>query len=122
NSETISPVRVGEQALWRGATAMARALCVRAAVDERCFFDVSYPDLVADPIRTVMRVYEWLQIRLEPTVAASMRGWLEQNPRDRHGIHDYDERVFDLPPDRVRAAFAGYLDRFDSLCGPSSVV
>ena len=121
NSEPLSPARVGEQALWRSATAANRALYARARSDADSFFDVSFPDLVADPIDTVARIYEWLGTSLEPDAEASMRRWLVENPQDRHGTHEYDPFVFDLPPERVRAEFAAYLDRFEPLCVPRSL-
>ena len=116
NTDAICPERLGEQALARCTKAMTRALRVRAAAEERSFLDVSFPALVADPVRTVARVYEWLGIALDPAVEASMRRWLAENPRDRHGSHDYDPRAFDLPRERTRAAFGDYLDRFESFC------
>ncbi len=117
----LSPERVGEQALWRGVTAMTRALDVRARLDDDSFFDLSYADLVADPIDAVARIYQWLGARLDPVAEASMRRWLAENPSDRHGTHDYDAGFFDLPRDRVRDRFAAYLDRFEPLCAPGSV-
>ncbi len=120
NSDARCPQRIGEQALQRCATAMSRALRVRAGHDGGTFYDVSFPALVAQPIRTVARVYEWLGMRLDATAEAAMRRWLAENPRDRHGVHEYDTGAFGLPPDRTRAALGAYLDRFETLCQPST--
>ncbi|MGI8411572.1 MAG: sulfotransferase family protein [Solirubrobacteraceae bacterium] len=121
NTEAISPERIGEQALARCTAAMSRALRVRAGAEESSFYDLSFRALVADPIRTVTRLYAWLGTRLDPQVEASMRRWLAENPRDRHGSHDYDPVAFELPQERVRAALRDYLDRFESFCGSSTV-
>lgn len=121
NSEPLSAERVGEQALWRSATAMTRALRARVGAGaDADIFDVSFPALVADPIAIVERIYHWLGERLDPIAGASMRSWLVANPQERYGSHDYDPRSFDLPPDRVRAAFGPYLERFGPLCAPRS--
>ncbi|HWF35486.1 MAG TPA: sulfotransferase, partial [Solirubrobacteraceae bacterium] len=123
NSEPLSPERIGEQALWRGATAMTRALRVRAGPDDGSFFDVSYADLVAHPIATVTRIYEWLGAApLDPVAETAMRRWVAENPPDRHGAHSYDPRFFDLPADRVRSQFVAYLDRFEPLCASAGII
>ncbi|MDQ3974457.1 MAG: sulfotransferase [Actinomycetota bacterium] len=119
HSDQVSPVVVGEQALRRCSTALHRALQVRAAAGESRFLDVSYPALVADPVATVAGIYHRLQLRLDRTVEAAMRGWLTDHPRGRQGIHRYDPDSFDLPADRVRAAFAAYLQRFAPLVAES---
>lgn len=115
NSDQASRELVGGQALDRCATALTRALQVRAAEVGDSFFDVSFTALVADPLHTVQRVYEWLGLRLDQTVEASMRRWLASHPRDLHGVHRYEPRDFGLPADRVRAALAPYLDRYASV-------
>ncbi len=120
NSDVRSPQRIGEQALQRCTIAMNRALRVRARQDERSFFDVSLPALVAEPVETVARIYEWLGIPRDATAEAAMRRWLAENPRDRHGSHEYDTGAYGLSADRTRAAFGGYLDRFGALCQPST--
>jgi hypothetical protein len=121
NSEPLAPERIGEQALWRSETAMTRALRVRARPDDGSVFDVAFAELVADPIESVRRIYGWLGASLDPGAEASMRRWLAENPRDRHGAHDYDPGFFGLTPERVRARFGRYLDRFEPLCAPGSV-
>jgi hypothetical protein len=115
HSDEVSAAAIGEQALRRCATALDRALAARAAVGEDRFFDVSYPALVADPLPTVARIYEWLGRSLDHAVEESMRQWLDDHPRDAHGTHRYDPGDFDLPADRVTPAFAAYLQRFGAL-------
>ncbi|MDP8970517.1 MAG: sulfotransferase [Actinomycetota bacterium] len=115
NSDAVSPVSVGEQALRRCAAALHRALEVRAAAGERRFVDVPYTALVEDPVATVGHIYDRLKVRMDRTVEAAMRRWLADHPRHGHGIHRYDPQRFGLPADRVRAAFAAYLERFPSL-------
>ena len=115
NTDELSPPRVGEQALQRCVSALTRALRVRDAAREDRFFDVSFEALVADPIRTVSRLYEWLGLALDPPAQASMRRWLAGHPRDLHGVHRYEPRDFGLSAGRVRDALAGYVDAFAPL-------
>lgn len=116
NAESVSPAEIGEQALGRCVTALARGLERRGATDgPGCFVDVSYPALVADPVATVAGIYERLGSSLEPAAEAAMRRWLAEHPRDRHGTHRYDPQRFGLPAERVKDAFASYRQRYSSL-------
>jgi len=115
HSDDLSPPAIGEQALRRCARTLERALDARAAVGEERFFDVSYRALVADPLPVVGRIYAWLGTSFEATVEESMRRWLDDHPRDRHGIHRYEPGRFGLPAERVTPAFATYLERFGAL-------
>ena len=115
HTDEVSPLEVGTQALQRCETALSRALETRAATAGRTFVDVSYPSLVADPVATVADVYQRLGLSLEPAVEGQMRRWLTENPRDQGGRHRYDPERFGLPPERVRAAFTDYRERYASL-------
>lgn len=115
NSLDVATDEVGSQALERCATAMGRALDVRAAARGRRFVDVSYPSLVADPLHTVRRIYGELGAPLDRSVEESMRRWLADNPRTRYGVHRYDPEEFGLPADRVKEAFASYRGHYAPL-------
>lgn len=113
HSDEVSAAAIGRQALQRCTTAVDRALRARADAGDDRFFDVSYPALVADPLSTVASIYGWLGTSLDSAVEESMRRWLDDHPRDRHGTHRYDPQHFNLPADQVRPAFAAYLQRFE---------
>jgi hypothetical protein len=44
-----------------------------------------------------------------------MRAWLADNPRHRHGRHDYDLARFGLTAGQVGEALATYTGRFGAL-------
>jgi len=107
-SDSMSPATIGRQALDRAATAMGRALDQRDATS----VDVSYRELVADPVGTVRALYARLGRSLEVSVEAQMRAWVLANPQHGHGAHRYGLGQFGLTGDEVDAAFAPYLARF----------
>ena len=37
---------------------------------------------------------------------------VRENPKGRHGSHDYDLESFGLTPEDVRTRFAAYIERF----------
>jgi hypothetical protein len=59
------------------------------------------------------RLYEFNGTDLPPEVKAALQGYLDANPRGKHGRMAYDlKRDFDRSPDEVRSRFAFYFDRF----------
>ncbi len=114
-SDDVSADVVGRQALERGTVAMRRAMEVRAAPGDAAFVDVSYTELVRDPISVVRDVYQRWGRPLPSGAEEQMRQRARGNPRHEHGAHRYDLARFGLTASDVDAAFAGYLERFGLL-------
>jgi hypothetical protein len=74
--------------------------------------DVHFRDTVERPVETVTAVYEHFGIEVTDAIAQGVRDYLDQNPRDKHGHHDYDLADFGLTHDQVSERFAAYRDRF----------
>ena len=77
---------------------------------ESRWVDVSYRDLVEDPMAVVNAIYERLDWRLEPAAAAAMQSWLERQAEQRRQEppHRYSLEDFGLTAEQVTAAFAPY--------------
>ncbi len=111
-SDIVTPEVVGAHALRRCTEAMRRALETRDAVGDERFVDVAYQELVDDPIGAVRRLYERIGRSLGEDEETAMRGWLQGNPRNRHGAHRYDLSQFGLSSEAVAEGLGSYLDRF----------
>jgi hypothetical protein len=122
-SDEVSPEEVGRQALMRAATAMERALEVRAAAQGRPdgarFVDVAYRTLVDAPDAAVRAVYQEAGRPLGGDVEAWMRAWLgdDARRRTRGPRHDYDLARFGLAEADVDGAFDRYDEAFGGLVG-----
>jgi hypothetical protein len=79
--------------------------------DDR-FVDVSYEDLVADPVGTVRGVYTRFGEELSPEAEESMQRYMTEHPRGEHGRHEYSLAEVGLRADELDARFARYRDRF----------
>ncbi|MDE0699086.1 MAG: SDR family oxidoreductase [Boseongicola sp.] len=81
----------------------------RPEIESR-WVDVSYRDLVENPMAVVQAIYERLEWRLEPVAYAEMEGWLERQAEQRRQEppHRYCLEDFGLTAERVAAAFAPY--------------
>ena len=116
-SDAASAAEIGRQALTRTATAVHRALGVRDATTDAAVVDVSYQDLVRDPLGTVRSTYERLGRPMGPGMEEQVVEYATANPQHRHGPHRYDLARFGLTPEEVDTAFAPYMERFGAVAG-----
>jgi len=116
-SDAASPAAIGRQALIRTATAMGRAMEVRDTIGGAAIVDVSYRDLVDDPVGTVRSLYHRSERAPGRVMEERIGEYVSANPRHRHGPHHYDLAAFGLTGDEVDAAFGSYMERFGALAG-----
>jgi Sulfotransferase family len=102
--------RLGDDFLEAIAVAPQRMIAARANADPKRFLDISYPQLVADPIGTVRSVCDHFGYAFTPEYEARARRYLAENPQHKHGVHHYSLSDFGLTPERVNAAFSDYRD------------
>jgi hypothetical protein len=113
-SDTVDPVAVGAEVTRRWAEGIARALAARdhgCAPPER-FVDVSYADLVRDPLGVVRRVYAHFDLPFTAAAEDRMRRFLSENPKDKHGRHEYTLAQFGLDRDQESERYRWYRERF----------
>lgn len=103
---------VGRLATEQQHAAIVKAMRTRDAVGEDQFFDVSYHDVMANPVRTVERIYERFGLNVSGEHAARMRTWLEKNPQTKHGVHRHSPEEFGLEANAINRQFKDYIDRF----------
>ena len=79
---------------------------------EHRWADVSYYDLVQDPIAVVGHIYAHFGWELHPEAVAAMETWLDKQHERRRTEkrHKYDIADYGLTPEMVDAAFARYKD------------
>ena len=93
--------------------ALDRVARVRERVDPARICDVRYPDLMADPVGTVRRVYKHFGMRWRPMVRQRIEEHLERHPKDVHGVHEYTLGEFGLTEGGVRERFGDYHRAYD---------
>jgi hypothetical protein len=92
---------------------------LRACVRDRALIpadrslDIRFHELAGNEMTILQTLYEYNGTGLSPDVKASLQGYLDENPRGKHGRMVYDlKRDFDRSPDELRSCFAFYLERF----------
>jgi hypothetical protein len=111
-SDRREPEAVGAAQLDNWSEALARAIRFRERIGEDRFADVTFADLVDDPVSAVERAYARLGLPFSTAARAGMTEWACAHPRGRHGVHRYRLEDFGLDVTKVRERFAFYTDRF----------
>ena len=111
-SDAVDPREIGRHWLRKVRRMTDRALAVRDGGAERSFVDVSYYDLLADPIAEVRRIYARAGLSLDPGAEAAMRLVSGRDVQHRFGRHVYHGSDFGLSRAGIDEAFAGYRARF----------
>jgi LPS sulfotransferase NodH len=75
--------------------------------------DVHYGDLMREPIATMRKVYRALGDDFTAEAQAGMQAWLDDNPQDKFGRHEYKLAQFGLSPEKVASLFERYSSRYD---------
>jgi hypothetical protein len=80
--------------------------------------DVQFRDFMADPFATVRQLYERLGLELTDEAEQRMRAFLADNPRDRHGEHQYSFADTGLDAGELRERARRYQEYFDVTSEP----
>lgn len=90
--------------------------CVRdrELVDSGSSIDISFHQLNGNEMSILETLYAYNGTPLSPQARAAFRGYLDDNPRGKHGRLRYDlQGHFGRSPSEVRSRFGFYFDRFD---------
>jgi len=118
---TILPLPEGERDLHRLGhevsnhlrVGVEQAIDARARLGEDRFVDVHHRDLIADPMREIRRVYEFVGCELTPSAADAIEAWQVENRAGAHGTHRYTPEQFGLRADQLRSEYDFYVNHFD---------
>jgi NAD(P)-dependent dehydrogenase (short-subunit alcohol dehydrogenase family) len=112
-SDDVDPREVGRHWLRKVRRMIDRSLAVRDARGGASFVDVSYYDLVADPLAEARRIYAAAGMDFTAETESAMSALLEHQVQNKHGRHVYRTRDFGLSPAKIEETFADYRARFD---------
>jgi energy-converting hydrogenase Eha subunit C len=111
-SDDIDSAHVGATALDWFLASSRRAEAARATLTAPRILDVTYANLLADPIGTVRAIYDRFGYPFTAEFERRMRDWLARNPQHKHGVHRYSLAQFGLDPARVRAVTEDYRRKY----------
>ena len=109
----VDPPRIARYWIDRVETLLRSCVRDRDALGTDRVLDVRFSDFMADDRAVVESVYDLAGIDLTDEARAEIHGYIEANPRGKHGRLVYDlEGDFGLDPSKSRDRFSFYYDRF----------
>jgi hypothetical protein len=113
-SDRVDKAEIGRDVFHYWAHGIESAIQSRLGgrIPAERFLDVHYPDLVADPLGTVRRVYERFGLPLSEEAERRIRGHLAEQAQERNGQHEYSLEEFALDPEEIAVPFKKYREHF----------
>jgi hypothetical protein len=93
--------------------ALGRGMAFDDARGDGWCFHLRYPDLVADPVGAVRRLYASFGEDLSPLHERRMQAWLRDRPQQAFGRHVYDPADYGWTRDGLADEFGSYAKRYD---------
>ena len=104
---------LGENYSWQAAEHANRVMDFRDKHGEERIIDVHYADLVDDPVGTTRKLYAWLGDEFTPEAEAGIQAWVDDNPQNKFGKHEYKLAQYGLSVEKLAPLFERYLSRYD---------
>jgi sulfotransferase family protein len=104
---------LGTKYPWYAAEHAERAMNFRDKHGEDRVIDVHYADMTNDPMGTMKQVYAALGDEWTAEAEAGIQGWLDDNPQNKFGKHEYKLAQYGITKEQLEPLFARYLARYD---------
>jgi hypothetical protein len=111
-SDHVDPALIGRETSQFWADTLETFMRLRAGHSTQQFFDLTFEEILRDPIDAVRRLYGYFGDELTAVTESRMREFLASNPRDKHGRHRYTLEQFGLDPASESPRFTRYRERF----------
>jgi hypothetical protein len=113
HSDRVDPAVIGREWLRKTALQIARMQQTREAIQPARRIDVPFDDMERDWQQVMRRIYHFLDMDIEPALAAMTGYMANSNLALRRNIHRYSLDMFGLDPGEAGDQFADYTATFD---------
>ncbi|GGV29326.1 sulfotransferase [Actinomadura cremea] len=111
-TDHVDPREIGAQISRAGRVALDRLLAFRTDPPAQLTaIDIDFDELCAAPAEVAERIFRFLNLPVDRHVRRACQTFLEQRPRDRHGVHRYAPETYGLSAD-LDGRFTAYRDQF----------
>ncbi len=104
---------LGEDYPWQAAEHANRIMDFRDKFGEDKIIDVHYADLLNDPVGETKKLYAKLGDEWTAEAEAGIQGWVDDNPQDKFGRHEYKLAQYGQSVEKLTPLFERYLSRYD---------
>lgn len=107
------PEWISKNYSWQCVEHANRIMDAREAIGHDRIIDVHYADMMNDPMGVMTKLYQQLGDEFTPQAQSKMQAWLDENPQDKFGRHEYKLDQFGLEVNDLRERFGRYLSQYD---------
>jgi len=107
-SDQVDPVEVAQHWVRKVDRLMRRSIEARAQLGSERFIDVSYYDLLKNPVAEVERIYQAAQIPFSGQARAAVAAVTQKDVQNRYGKHRYNLADFKLTPADIEKTYGYY--------------
>jgi hypothetical protein len=111
-SDDVNLLDLGRQLHAKQLKGVTDAMNARRALPAESFVDVHYADLMADPMKEIRRIYDFLRYDLNRETIETMNAYRGANPKDKRGAHRYLPEDFGLSREQLDRDFAPYREHY----------
>jgi len=112
-SDEVDLKGIGESFMDTFRVMIDRANAFKAKHGAQAIHDVQYADTVRDPIGTGRGIYDAFGEEFTPAAEQAMQAYMADNPKGKHGKHEYDLAEYGLSADEVHERFKDYIEDYD---------
>jgi hypothetical protein len=110
-SDDVRPQELSAHWTRKVGRLMERSMQVRAERGESQFVDVSYYDLLQDPISQLRRIYDAGAVAFDDTAARAAQSSRQRQKQHKYGRHVYRLEDFGLSEEQIEHDFGFYRER-----------
>jgi len=115
-SDEEDPIRTGRDQAKIWSSYFNEFLETRKKLNkEDQFIDLEFEDFVNDQMGSVRKIYKKFGWELTEITEKKMQLFLDRNPKDKHGIHDYSLEAIGLNKARIDNYFSEYIHFLEQL-------
>ena len=111
-SDHVDPKEIASHWSRKARRMIELAIRSRAKADADRFVDVSYYDLMKDPIGELRRIYLKAGVDFDAEAARQARAFMKRNPQNRFGRHVYRLSDFGLSEEIIEDHFSFYREKY----------
>ncbi len=90
------------------AMSLEEGLAMREKLPPELFVDCSQAEFVANPMGVVSKVYDAFDMTLSDATRDTLQAHIDNNPKGKHGKHEYDLAEYGLTSELISERFAFY--------------
>jgi len=98
---------------WQAQQHAERVMDFRDKHGEDRVIDVHYSEMISDPMGAMKKLYAALGDDWTAATEAGIQAWLDDNPQNKFGKHEYKLAQYGLSKEGLEPLFERYLARYD---------